>query len=104
MHMRVSVDYQPGFYSGTSDNDIKAAMRADGAAPECIYEPAGFTYEAHARPYDVLLAYLDGEMELDVDGEKFRCLPGDRLFIPAHTEHAAIAGPQGCVYLWAALL
>lgn len=104
MLMRVDVSYQPNFYAGTSDSDIKAEMRADGAAPECIYEPAGFTYEAQARPYDVLLAYLDGEMQLDVAGEEYRCLPGDRMFIPAHTEHTAVAGPNGCVYLWVALL
>jgi mannose-6-phosphate isomerase-like protein (cupin superfamily) len=104
MYAKVSVAYQPEFYSGSSDNDIKAAFRTEGAAPECIYEPAGFTYETHSRPYDIVLAYLDGEMELNVDGEEYHCLPGDRMFIPAHTEHSAVVGPRGCIYVWVALL
>lgn len=58
----------------------------------------------HAHSTDETLHIVDGEITFRLSGRAVKCGPGDRLLLPAHTRHAAVAGTQGCLYVIATRL
>jgi len=92
--------YQPKFYKTLDKERIAGEVRQEGYDPVCIEDPPGRAYEPHRHPETKLLVFLQGSMEVTVKGQKFDCQPGDRLVIPGNSEHAALAGPRGCVFFW----
>jgi len=78
---------------------VRERLVADGFTPFRWSDAPGATYEPHAHPHDESLWVLDGAIDFLIEGEVHRLGPGDRLQLPAHTVHAAEAGPQGATYL-----
>ena len=52
------------------------------------------------HPETKLLVFLEGSIEVVVQGRKFNYKLGDKLIIPGNVEHSAIAGARGCGFFW----
>ena len=55
-------------------------------------------YAAHSHPYEKVLYCVDGSITfvLERDGRQVVLKAGDRMVLPAGTQHSAIVGPAGC--------
>lgn len=57
----------------------------------------GDRYEKHAHAYHKLLYCTRGSIDFILgDGRTLTLTPGDRMLVPAGTQHAARVGPDGC--------
>jgi quercetin dioxygenase-like cupin family protein len=92
--------YQSGFYYGLSLAEIREKVVVEGFDPIRIVDPPGRVYPPHCHAETKLLAFLEGEMDVTVQGEQYHCRPGDKLLIPGNIEHAAVVSSAGCVYFW----
>jgi quercetin dioxygenase-like cupin family protein len=91
---------QAQFYK-TLDRDLIASeVRKEGFDPLYIEDPPGHVYPPHRHPATKLVVFLKGSMEVEVAGQKYSCLPGDKLIIPGNVEHAAVVGSAGCSFFW----
>jgi quercetin dioxygenase-like cupin family protein len=50
-------------------------------------DPAGQVWEDYSHDVDELLMLLEGELELDMQGRKWRPKIGEEVFIPARVLH-----------------
>lgn len=63
-------------------------------------DPPGHTDEAHAHDHDEAIALVCGGITFEIGGVEYPLSPGDILFLPAGTVHAAQAdGARGATYL-----
>jgi quercetin dioxygenase-like cupin family protein len=92
--------YEPRRYQDLSVAEISRMVQEDGFDPIRIADPPGTVYAPHSHPETKLLAFLQGTMQVSVQGQTYHCSPGDKLIIPGNVEHAAIVGPDGCVFFW----
>lgn len=92
--------YQSDFYKGLSVAQISERVVEEGFDPIRIVDPAGHVYPPHHHAETKLLAFLEGAMDVTVQGEQYHCKRGDRLMIPGNVEHSAIVKSEGCVYFW----
>jgi len=92
--------YDEGYYQPVERDKMEKAVKEDGFEPFLISDPPGTTYLPHTHPETKLLAFLTGEMEINVQEKSFSCSPGDRLIIPGNVEHSALVGPEGCQFFW----
>jgi len=92
--------YEPHAFAGQDQAQVREAVRRDGWDPLLVSDPPGAVYPPHHHAEAKLLAFLAGSMEVKVGGAVYRCLPGDKLIIPGGVEHAALVGPEGCVFFW----
>lgn len=63
-------------------------------------EPGEVDFE-HAHPTDSAQIVLEGSIIFAVDGEQIILIAGESYAIPARTSHSAVAGPEGCSYIFA---
>ncbi len=94
------VRYEPQAFTNLDEVSVHATVEREGWAPLLIHDPPGTVYPPHHHPEAKLLVFLRGSMEVKVGGAVYRCLPGDKLIIPGGIEHAALVGPNGCVFFW----
>lgn len=87
-------------YSGMTHEEIEKAIQKAGFDPLLISNGPGFVYSSHHHPQTKLLAFVKGEMEVEVNGEQFYCRSGDQIIIPGNTPHSAVVGPHGCTFFW----
>jgi mannose-6-phosphate isomerase-like protein (cupin superfamily) len=92
--------YEPGYYKDLAIADIAQRVRDDGFDPIRIADPPRSVYSPHIHPETKLLAFLQGTMQVTVQGQTFHCSAGDKLMIPGKLEHSAVVGSEGCVYFW----
>lgn len=60
---------------------------------------AQFDGKTHWHDNEQILIMISGTVRLMVDGREFDAHPGDLVFFPPGSRHAAVgAGPEGCVY------
>lgn len=58
-----------------------------------------FDGKTHWHENEQMLVMVSGTCRLVIDGDEFDVGPGDLVFFPAGSRHAAIGvGPEGCVY------
>lgn len=77
--------------------DAGERLRAEGLSPGSWSNGPGDRYAAHAHGYDKVLVVASGSITfgLPVRGERIDLQPGDRLELPAGTNHDATVGPFG---------
>lgn len=92
--------HEPEFYKGLSVAEISNKVIDEGFDPIRISDPPGHVYPPHSHAETKLLAFLQGGMQVTVNGQSYRCQAGDKLMIPGNVEHSAIVGSGGCVYFW----
>lgn len=76
-------------------------LRAEGLAPESWSNGAGDRYAAHDHAYDKVLVVASGSIRFGLPsrGDAVDLAVGDRLELPAGTDHDATVGPDGVVCL-----
>jgi mannose-6-phosphate isomerase-like protein (cupin superfamily) len=84
--IRVLLDSREG---GASNQSLAEAELGPGQATQRHY---------HARTEEIYVV-LEGEGEMEVEGERGPVGPGDAVLIPAGTRHEITAGPGGVRFL-----
>ncbi len=79
--------------------DAEEAYAREGLRPHAWSNDAGFRYEWHAHDYDKVLICVAGSITFHTRAGDRQLRPGDRLDLPAGTEHAATVGPHGVTCL-----
>jgi quercetin dioxygenase-like cupin family protein len=92
--------YDAKIYAGLSTAEIRQKVIEQGFDPTLIRDQAGYEYTPHTHAETKLLAFLDGSMEVRVEGQVYQCQAGDRLLIAGNVVHAALVGKKGCTYFW----
>ena len=84
----------PGASDGTR---LEARLRAEGLDPGSWGNGPGDRYAAHAHDYDKVIVVTTGSITfgLPATAAAISLSPGDRLELPAGTEHDALVGPGG---------
>jgi uncharacterized protein YjlB len=85
--------------------ELAARLRAEGLDPGSWGNGPGDVYPAHAHGYDKVLVCAAGSIVFGLPGTaaKVALAVGDRLDLPAGTEHDAVVGPTGVTCLEAHL-
>ncbi|MCB2223008.1 MAG: cupin domain-containing protein [Actinobacteria bacterium] len=73
------------------------AFAAEGLHPTRWSNGPGATYPAHRHAYRKVLVCTEGSIVFHTPGGDVALGPGDRLDLPAGTEHRATVGPGGVV-------
>ncbi len=84
---------------------LAARLREEGLDPGSWGNGPGDTHAAHAHGYDKVLVCAAGGIAFGLPGRGARVelAVGDRLDLPAGTEHDAVVGPAGVTCLEARL-
>ena len=85
--------------------DADDRLRAEGLVPGSWSNGPGDRYAAHEHGYDKVLVVASGSIVFGLpdDGRRVDLQAGDRLELPAGTNHDATVGPFGVVCLEAHL-
>jgi uncharacterized protein YjlB len=88
-----------------SEAALVARLTAEGLAPAPWSNGPGDVYGAHAHGFDKILVCARGSIDFGLPrhGLTVRLDAGDRLDLPAGTEHDALVGPAGVTCLEAHL-
>jgi uncharacterized protein YjlB len=81
--------------------EIAARLRAEGLDPAPWSNGPGDVYAPHSHAYDKVLVCARGSIEFGLPARRqtVRLDAGDRLDLPAGTEHRALVGPDGVTCL-----
>jgi uncharacterized protein YjlB len=81
--------------------DLARRLREEGLDPGTWGNGPGDVYGAHAHGYDKVLVCAAGSITFGLPrlGEHVELAEGDRLDLPAGTEHDAVVGPAGVTCL-----
>lgn len=84
-----------------SEAALTSRLRAEGLEPSSWSNGPGDRYAAHSHGYDKVLVVARGSITfgLPARGDAVHLSAGDRLELPAGTEHDAVVGPEGVVCL-----
>ena len=80
----------------------RAAFAAEGLEPHSWSNGAGYRYGSHRHAYHKVLYCVAGSITFHTPDGDVTLHPGERLDLPAGTEHAATVGPDGVSCLEAA--
>jgi quercetin dioxygenase-like cupin family protein len=88
-----------------TESELHRALVAQGIPADVVERASGYEwsngpgdrYGAHRHDYDKVLVCLDGAITFDLAeaGRSVTLRAGDRLDLPAGTEHAAVVGGAG---------
>ena len=98
MKLRVARWEGPG---APTPEALRERLRAARCSAVEWSDPPGRAYEPHTHDHDEVIALVRGGITFDIDGADYPLAPGDVLFLPAGTVHAAQAHPaEGATYLF----
>ena len=81
-------------------DDLRRRLETEGYSVTEYSDAPGTIHEPHVHDIDQTHWIISGELEFNTAGEKYRMRAGDRDFLPANTEHAAIVtGSEPVRYL-----
>lgn len=88
-----------------TEAELRLALVAEGIPAEVVERAAGYAwangpgdrYGAHRHDYDKVLLCLAGAITFELPGSarSITLQAGERLDLPAGTQHAAVVGPNG---------
>ena len=80
-------------------------LRREGLEPTSWSNGPGERYAGHSHTYDKVLVVASGSIRfgLPAEGRSVDLATGDRLELPAGTDHDAVVGPDGVLCLEAHL-
>ena len=96
--------YRANFYKDLTPAQINQKVVEEGFTPIRIVDPPGQVYPPHQHAETKLLAFLEGAMDVTVQGKQYACKAGDKLLIPGNIEHSAVVRSSGCVYFWSEIM
>jgi quercetin dioxygenase-like cupin family protein len=62
-------------------------VHTDKVSHSWVELDAGSTFPAHQHPHEQIVSVLEGELEIEVDGQFHRLVPGLVFVIPPHAVH-----------------
>lgn len=79
---------------------MEARLRAEGLDPGGWGNGPGDRYSAHHHAYDKVIVVTEGSIEFGLprsvgSADRIGLVAGDRLELPAGTDHEALVGPSG---------
>jgi len=77
-------------------DELMARLRAEADGCYAWSNGPGDRYAEHTHPYEKVLYCVAGSITFTLPDRELRLGPGDRMVLPAGTEHGAIVGPNGC--------
>lgn len=77
---------------------VMALLPVTGSV-EVQRDTPGRVHATHTHPTPETLVIVEGAITFRWSGGEARCLPGDRLLLPARAPHSSTAGPFGCLYV-----
>lgn len=84
--------------------DVRRRLETEGLAPAAWSNGPGDRYPVHRHAYDKVIAVERGSIVFGLpSGEPIYLGAGDRLELPAGTDHDAVVGPDGVTCLEAHL-
>lgn len=95
----VQVDRWQG--AGPEPDELAELLRSEGLSFYRWSNGPNYRYASHQHSYDKVILVQSGSIVfgLPQTGEEVALEPGDRLELPAGTDHDAIVGPEGVVCL-----
>jgi quercetin dioxygenase-like cupin family protein len=72
-----------------SEKRLMGSMEREGYEVAVYAYRQGTVFSPHEHPQDKCDAVLEGILRVTVDGIAYDLAPGDRLYLPAGTRHAA---------------
>ncbi len=87
--------------SSVDREHLEARLRDQGLEPSSWSNEPGYRYAPHSHDYDKIVVATDGSVAFGLvgDGTGITLTPGERLDLPAGTEHDALVGPRGVACL-----
>jgi quercetin dioxygenase-like cupin family protein len=87
------------------ESELSGRLRAEGLAAEAWSNAPGDVYAVHRHAYDKVIVCSRGSITFGLPGRGETLLlgAGDRLDLPAGTDHDAAVGPSGVTCLEAHL-
>lgn len=81
---------------------LRTFMQLEGMIPdEEVYPPQTQVHE-HRHPFDEVRIVVEGELHMNISGNKLLLRTGDRIYIPSNTRHSMKnEGASECVCLCA---
>ena len=81
---------------------IKMMFEAEGLAPyEELFQPQTAIGD-HRHPFDEVRMVVEGQMLLDIAGNRLLLRAGDKIIIPSNTRHSKqVDGDQPCLCICA---
>ena len=76
--------------------DLLARLREEADGCYAWSNGPGDRYAEHTHSYEKVLYCVAGSITFTLRDREIRLEPGDRMVLPAGTEHGAIVGPNGC--------
>jgi quercetin dioxygenase-like cupin family protein len=76
--------------------DFRVLVAGDAMFSSVRFEPNA-PAPAHHHAEQQIAVCVSGELTFTVSGVEHQMKAGDVLVIPPHAEHAAVAGPEGCL-------
>ncbi len=77
-------------------------LESEGLEPQEELLPAGLNLVDHRHPFDEVRTVVEGQLFLDISGNRLLLRPGDRIVIPANTKHSKqVDGTEPCLCLYA---
>ena len=74
---------------------IKRMYEAEGLAPSLKEFEPDATINGQRHPFDEVITVAQGELHIDIAGNKFLLRPGDRVMIPSNTKYNFKVGASG---------
>ena len=85
-----------------NQSEIEELLRSEGLEPFLWQDGAGTYYPTHSHSYEEVRWVIEGSVTFGVQGEEVILNPGDRLDLPAGTEHyAKVSDKHPTIYLCA---
>ncbi len=79
---------------------LRDRLKAARCSAVELSDPPGRAYEAHTHDHDEVIALVQGGITFEIAEVDYPLAPGDILYLPAGTVHAAQAHPaEGARYL-----
>ena len=83
--------------------ELRRILKSEGLESELYTDRAGVKYGRHKHDFDDFVVIVEGTMKIATDEHEWTLRPGDRLDIPANTNHRAeMIGKDDVKYLSAA--
>ncbi len=81
-------------------HDLRRRLETEGYSVTEHSDAPGYVHEPHTHDLDQTHWIISGELEFNTAGEIYRLRAGDRDFLPANTNHAAlVTGSEPVRYL-----
>lgn len=85
-----------GEAAGQDELAVLDRVRDRGLSPQAWRNGPGHEYGWHEHRYQKILYCVTGSVVFHTDDGDLPLAAGDRLLLPALTQHAATVGPEGC--------